>query len=190
MVCGNIFKSLSIPNSQRAEILRECSSHTLSHVSRVTYHVSRVTCHLSHVQKIFYIFFYKKKKKKIYFNHQKKIDKVVELVGEGSVINGAYPVWFCISICTKESNICTPFTHLNVSYLVVLSFLGVAFSFSWAGLLPALAEAGSQVSEKEYIKLDQITLYQITLHQIRLCCFCKCFLVSGHCSHKHESSAN
>jgi len=90
-----------------------------------------------------YIFFYKKKKKKIYFNHQKKMDKVVELVGEGSVINGAYPVWFCISICTKESNICTPFTHLNVSYLVVLSFLGVAFSFSWAGLLPALAEAGS-----------------------------------------------
>ena len=30
--------------------------------------------------------------KYIYFNLQKKLDKVVELVGGGSVINGAYPV--------------------------------------------------------------------------------------------------
>ena len=31
MVCGNIFKTLSIPNQKRqgAEILRECSSHTM-----------------------------------------------------------------------------------------------------------------------------------------------------------------
>ena len=33
----------------RAEILRECSSHTMCHVSRVTCHVSRVTCHVSRV---------------------------------------------------------------------------------------------------------------------------------------------
>ena len=51
MVCGNIFKALSIPNrkSQRAEILRECSSHTM--------------CHLSHV-KIFSFFHLKKILKK------------------------------------------------------------------------------------------------------------------------------
>ena len=42
------------------------------HVSHVTCHVSHVTCHMSHVKK--------------------KFDKVVELVGGGSVINGAYPV--------------------------------------------------------------------------------------------------
>ena len=46
-------------------------------MSHVTYHVSRVTCHVSHV-----IFLSKKK------------DNVVELVGGGSVINGAYPVLF------------------------------------------------------------------------------------------------
>ena len=67
MVCGNIFKTLSIQNrkSQRAEILRECSSHTMCyvscvichvsrvmcHVSLVTCHVSPVTCHMSHVKK-------------------------------------------------------------------------------------------------------------------------------------------
>ena len=41
-------------------------------------HVSHVTCQLSHV--IFFLFI-------------KKFDKVVELVGGGSVINGAYPVY-------------------------------------------------------------------------------------------------
>ena len=61
------------------------------HVSPVTCHVSHVTCHLSHVKKIFYIFFTKKIiQKKIL----KKMDKVVELVGGGSVINRAYPVQF------------------------------------------------------------------------------------------------
>ena len=42
--------------------------------SHVTCHLSRVTCHM-------YFFF-----------PEKKLDKVVELVGGGSVINGAYPV--------------------------------------------------------------------------------------------------
>ena len=57
----------------------------MCHVSRVTCHlshvmcqVSPVTCHLSHVKKYFLIFFILKK---IYW--------VVELVGGGSVINGA-----------------------------------------------------------------------------------------------------
>ena len=57
-----------------AEILRECSSHTMRHVSHVT-------CHVSHV--ILFLFF---------LYPEKKFDKVVELVGAGSVINGAYPV--------------------------------------------------------------------------------------------------
>ena len=79
--------------TRRPEILKECSSHTMCHVSHVMCHMSRVTCHMSHVkcQK-------KKKKKKIMRKKkkknilQKKLDKVVELVGGGSVINGAYPV--------------------------------------------------------------------------------------------------
>ena len=51
MVCGNIFKTLSIPNrkSQGAEILRQCSSHTMCHVSCVMCHLSLVTCHVSYV---------------------------------------------------------------------------------------------------------------------------------------------
>ena len=63
MVCGNIFKVLSIPNhkSWKAEILRECSPPTMCHMSRVT-------C------RIFLL------------------DKVVELVGGGSVIDADYPV--------------------------------------------------------------------------------------------------
>ena len=48
----------------------------MCHVSFVTCHVSRVTCHLSHVTC------------QIFFN------KVVKLVSGGSVINGAYPVYF------------------------------------------------------------------------------------------------
>ena len=63
-------------------------SRVMCHVSCVMCHVSRVTCHMS--------------KKKLYFNFLifflllflKKLDKVVELVGGGSVINGAYPVQF------------------------------------------------------------------------------------------------
>ena len=43
-------------------------------VSHVRYHMSGVTCQVSHVT--YFYFFY----------------KVVELVGGGSVINGAYPV--------------------------------------------------------------------------------------------------
>ena len=37
------------PKKLKAEILGECSSHTISHVSRVTCHMSHVTCHLSGV---------------------------------------------------------------------------------------------------------------------------------------------
>ena len=84
------------------------------HVSPVTCHLSHVTCHLSHVKRKKNLFFFllKKSFKKsikvsfvtsgsrgfsvfalyIYFNLQKKLDKVVELVGGGSVINGAYPI--------------------------------------------------------------------------------------------------
>ena len=48
-------------------------------VSGVRCHVSRVTCQVSRVRHNFFLLF---------------LDKVVELVGEGSVINGAYPVLF------------------------------------------------------------------------------------------------
>ena len=67
-----------------AEILRECSPPQMCHVSRVMCHVSCVTCHVLRVTchvSIFLIFF---------------LDKVVNLIGGGSVINGAYPVQFTI----------------------------------------------------------------------------------------------
>ena len=51
----------------------QCLPYPMCHVSCVTCHVSNVTCH--------------KEKEK-----NNKIDKVVELVGQGSAINGAYPV--------------------------------------------------------------------------------------------------
>ena len=57
-------------------------------MSYVTCHGSHVTCHVSHVMcnvscVIIYIFF---------------LHKVLELVGGGSVINGAYPVLFNITL--------------------------------------------------------------------------------------------
>ena len=61
-------------------------SHVACHVSHVTCHLSPVTCPLSHVIFFFSLFIYKKK------NPLKKFDKVVELVGGGSVISGVYPV--------------------------------------------------------------------------------------------------
>ena len=68
------------------------------HLSPVTCHLSHVTCHLSHVIIFFfYIFKSKKKKKKKnpnIFDLKQKLEKFVELVGGGFVINGAYPVQF------------------------------------------------------------------------------------------------
>ena len=65
--------------------MRAGLSHTICHVSRVMCHVSCVLCHVSPVT---YFFLFKKGKK----SGQQKFDKVVELVGGGSIINGAYPV--------------------------------------------------------------------------------------------------
>ena len=46
-------------------------------MSVISCHMSCVTCHMSHVM-----------------CHMFVLDKVVKLVSGGSVINGAYPVWF------------------------------------------------------------------------------------------------
>ena len=56
------------------------------HLSSVTCHVSRVTCHMS--KYLFFQFLFNFK----FFFSLKKLDKVVEQVGGGFVINGAYPV--------------------------------------------------------------------------------------------------
>ena len=71
MLFLQIFKSLFRPNqkSQGAEMLTECPPPTKCHMSGVTGQVSHF---------LFYFF----------------LDKVVKLVGGGSVINGAYPVQF------------------------------------------------------------------------------------------------
>ena len=64
-------------------------------------HVSRVTCHLLYIKICFSLISLFKKKKKMdfvilkkydFFLSLKKLDKVVELVGGGPVIKGAYPV--------------------------------------------------------------------------------------------------
>ena len=65
------------------------------YVSHVTCHVSLATCHMSPVtcKKITIIMIIiKKLNKKIIFYPSEKLDKVVEIVGGGSVINMAYPV--------------------------------------------------------------------------------------------------
>ena len=50
-------------------------SHVMCHVSHVRCHMAGVTCQVSHVMRTFFISIF--------------LDKVVELVGEGSVINRA-----------------------------------------------------------------------------------------------------
>ena len=63
-------------------------SCVMCHMSPVTCHVSRITCHMSHVKKNYiYIYFF-------LIILQKKLDKVVELVGGGSVINRPAPSSF------------------------------------------------------------------------------------------------
>ena len=76
-----IFRTLSIPNHKNygAEILWECSPPTRCPMSCVTCHMSGVRCQVSgvrcQVSQHMYIYFF--------------FDKVVELIGFGSVINGA-----------------------------------------------------------------------------------------------------
>ena len=86
-----IFKTSQLPNhqSQRADFLREWSPHTICHISCVPCHMSHVTCRVSPVTCL-----KKNIKNPKHFIVQKKLDKVVELVGRGSVINRAYPVQF------------------------------------------------------------------------------------------------
>ena len=65
-------------------MLRECSSHNMCLVSCVTCHVSPVTCQIIIIIIIFFFL--------VFFSPLKEIDQVVELVGGGFLINGAYPV--------------------------------------------------------------------------------------------------
>ena len=60
-------------------MFRECSPPTMCHMSGVTRHMSGVMCQVFRVIFLILIFFF---------------DKVLELVGGGSVINGAYPDYF------------------------------------------------------------------------------------------------
>ena len=74
---------MALPFGAKAMLkTKECSPPTTCHMSGadVRFQVSGVTCHMSGVT-YFFIFIF------IYF-----LDKVVKLVGGGSVINGAYPV--------------------------------------------------------------------------------------------------
>ena len=74
-------------------------SQVMCHMSCVTCHVSHVTCHMSHViyymSHVFFSLFF------LLF-----LDKMVGLVGGGSVINGAYPVQFSLQINTFKDYNC------------------------------------------------------------------------------------
>ena len=56
-------------------------SHVMCHMSHVTCPVLHVACNMQ-----YFIFYFK------FFFLIKDMDKVVELVGEESIINGAYPI--------------------------------------------------------------------------------------------------
>ena len=89
ILCVRTFKNLSTLNRKScgAEILRKCSPPTLCHISYVTCHVSLVSCQVSgvtcHMLRIIIIIYF------LLF-----LDKVLKLVGGGSVINRAYFVQF------------------------------------------------------------------------------------------------
>ena len=63
----------------------------MCHMSCVTCHLSSVMCHMSRVTYHLSHFFIQKKLIKLSL---RKLDEGVKLVGGGSVINGAYPVYF------------------------------------------------------------------------------------------------
>ena len=72
----------------------------MCHVSHVTCHMSPVTCLKNNLHLNFFL---------LLFIH-KKIDKVVELFGGGSVIDGAHPIYFllcCKIVCNCVIRLCT-----------------------------------------------------------------------------------
>ena len=81
MTCHNNLTH-PIRKSQGAEILRERSSPTTCHMAHVICHMSHDTCHMSLVTC------------PMSFLNLPFFDKVLELIGGGSVINGAYLVQF------------------------------------------------------------------------------------------------
>ena len=62
-------------------------SHVTCHMSRGTCHVSHVTCHMSRVTCHFFLLL-------LLLSFSFFLDKVLELIGGGSVINGATPSSF------------------------------------------------------------------------------------------------
>ena len=80
-----------VKTKQEPEILREFSPPTTCNVLHVTYWVSCVISHVLHVRC------------PILLSSSSFLDKVVELVGGGSVMNGAYPVYL-IKIAYENSD--------------------------------------------------------------------------------------
>ena len=66
------------------------------HMSHIMCHMSSVTCHVSRVMYHAYIYIY------LVFIHFSSLDKKVEIVGGGSVINSAYPVQFQTSLLDNK----------------------------------------------------------------------------------------
>ena len=79
----------------------------MCHVSCVMCHVSCVKCRLSPVTCQNNFFLHNKIYITDFFLSLKKLDKVVELVGGGSVLNGAYPVLLMYYFVNKELDFST-----------------------------------------------------------------------------------
>ena len=81
----------SNPEKKGAYFWTLSMSHVMCHVSPFTWRMAKKN-YVFFCFFLFFSFFLNNKKKYIYIYFRKKIDKVVEPVGGGSVINGAYPV--------------------------------------------------------------------------------------------------
>ena len=97
--CADSRKFCAVMRPRDRAFKKLCWVSVMCHVSHVMQHVSCVICHMSCVKK-------------------KYCDKVVELVGGGSVINGAYPELLKRTVTqshdrAKFSRICAKFYLLN-----------------------------------------------------------------------------
>ena len=150
------------------------------HVSCVTFHLSPVTCHLSHIILFSFIFLLKKK---IYKYPLEEMDKVVDLVGEGSVINGAYPVQFSSAalysgqlssshaLCTLQDNLVS--LNRGLIYFLIITFHALALSNM---SLPIFRNTFFQLL---YLFKFQVSDYQVPIRPFiqALVCYHRCLIL-------------
>ena len=113
-----IFKTPSLPNRMSSGILRECSPPFM--------------CHMSHV--MWPIF-------SLLFQSSFILDKLVELVGGESVINGAYPVYLVWTELDQETSIAIAHSYwYNIIHAFVSILLSTYFCDKWVNFHLFLVE--------------------------------------------------